>query len=1050
MGTTKKYWKSFGQLNNTPEFVENSKNEFPAEVPLDAFLGDDKLSESTTHRRDFLKFLGFSVTAASLAACETPVIKAIPYLNKPEEITPGISNYYSSTFFDGNDYASILVKTREGRPIHITGNKNSSVTRGGVNARVNSSVLSLYDSERLKGPLESGNESTWSKVDSKIINQLAEIAAAGGNIRILTSTIISPSTKQVISEFAAKYPNTVQVTYDPLSYSGMLKANEASFGKAVIPSYDFSKSKVVVSFGADFLSNWGSSIEHSAQFANTRRPENGWMSRLFVFETIMSLTGSNADVRVPVKPSEQGLAIVGLYNYIAQHKGLAAVTSKTLSDEVKKAIAKAGDELLANASNSIVVSGSNDVFKQTMVNAINSLLNNYGSTIDIENFDTTKQGSDEQVVKLVSDMASGSVSALFIYGLNPVYSLPNGDAFASALGKVKLSVSFSDRSDETSSLVKFVCPDHHYLESWNDFQPRKGKYSLSQPTISPLFETRQAQESFLKWTGNESSYYAFIRNNWEKNLFNLQSSQSNFASFWNNSLHDGVFETANTAASAVTFAGDVVTSARKLSEVNGGELELVLYTKTSMGDGSQANNPWLQELPDPITRISWDNYITMNPNQMSEPKNGFSLLARGDDQADVAEVMVNNTKIQLPVIPMPGQAMGTIGIALGYGRKMAGKAGNDKGANAFPFIQFNQGVYSYNVNNASIAKLAGVKYPIASVQQHHTLMGREEGILRETVLSEYLKDNKSGNPTNMLATHEGLKPVSKIDLWNDHPVNIAGHRWAMTIDLNTCFGCSSCVTACHSENNVPVVGKDEVRRGRDMHWLRIDRYFSSGMTKEKAATENVGAIDMYLDMEVPEAVNPEVVFQPMLCQHCNHAPCETVCPVAATTHSNEGLNQMTYNRCIGTRYCANNCPYKVRRFNWFNYPTNEKFADVNPAMEELSRMVLNPDVIVRERGVMEKCTFCVQRIQAGKLEAKKEKRKVNDGEVVTACSAACPTKAITFGDYNDVMSNDGKGSLVKQIGESARAFHVIEEVGTKPNIFYLTKVRNKNTEEHNA
>jgi MoCo/4Fe-4S cofactor protein with predicted Tat translocation signal len=1048
MGTTKKYWKSFAQLKNTPEFVENSKKEFPDEISMDSFLGDDKLSESTTHRRDFLKFLGFSVTAASLAACETPVVKAIPYLNKPEELTPGVANYYASTFYDGNDYASILVKTREGRPIHISGNRNSSVTRGAVNARVNSSVLSLYDTSRLAGPMKGAAESTWADVDQEITKQLSDIAAAGGNIRIFSNSIISPSTKQVIADFAARYPNTVHVTYDPVSYAGMIKANESSFGRGVIPSYKFATARVVVSIGADFLSSWGSSVEHLANFAETRRPENGWMSRLFVFESLMTLTGSNADVRVPVKPSEQALAVVALYNELARKSGGQTVTSVNVPFQAS--VAKAANELWANRGNSIVVAGSNDMHVQTIVNAINSLLGNYGQTIDLDNYDTTKQSRDEEVMQLVADMNRGAVSALFIYGVNPAYSLPNGAEFAQALGKVKLSVSFADRLDETASMVNYVCPDHHYLESWNDFQPRRNSYSLAQPTITPLFKTRQAQESLLRWAGNNTSYYSYLRNNWQRTLFGGQNTHMMFDSFWNNSLHDGVYEIAGQTGGSVSFGGDISTAAQRVTSGQTGEFELVLYTKTSMGDGSQANNPWLQELPDPITRIVWDNYITMNPAQMGEANWGFAMMARGEDEADLAEVMVDGKSLVLPVVPMPGQAYGTLGIALGYGRTHTGKAGNNIGGNAFPFVQFANGVFNYNLKTAALNKNQAGKYQMAFLQQHHTLMGREEGIVRETTLSAFLTDNRAGNPENKLATHKGPKHVQKVDLWRDHPVNIAGHRWGMTIDLNTCFGCGSCVTACHSENNVPVVGKDEVRRGRDMHWLRIDRYFSSEMTRSRAEAENKGAIDMYLEMEVPEAENPEVVFQPMLCQHCNHAPCETVCPVAATTHSNEGLNQMAYNRCIGTRYCANNCPYKVRRFNWFNYPTNKMFADVNPAMEELSRMVLNPDVIVRERGVMEKCTFCVQRIQSGKLDAKKEKRKVRDGEVVTACAAACPTKAINFGDYNDVVSNEGEGSLVHQIGESPRAYHVIEEVGTKPNIWYLTKVRNKTEEEHRA
>ncbi|HET6244775.1 MAG: TAT-variant-translocated molybdopterin oxidoreductase [Bacteroidetes bacterium] len=1042
MGTTKKYWKSLAQLNEDPEFVNSSKKEFAEEMPLESFLGDDNLAESSTNRRDFLKVLGFSVTAASLAACETPVIKAVPYLNKPEEVTPGVANWYASSYFDGNDYASILVKTREGRPIHITGNKNSSITGAGVNARVNSSVLSLYDSTRLNGPLAAGSPTTWNSVDGEITKQMEQIAAQGGNIRILSHSIISPSTKQVIADFSAKYPNVVHVNYDTISYSGIIKANQASFGKAAFPSLNFSNAKVVVTIAADFMGGWGSSIEYLTQFAKTRRPENGWMSRMYAFESNLSLTGSNADVRVPVKPSEQGLAALALYNEIAKKSG--AQTLSNVEVPFKNTISKAAEELWANRGSSLVVAGSNDIAVQTIVNAINSLLGNYGKTIDLNNADLTKQGDDANVDQLVKDMNSGAVAALFIYGVNPVYSLPNGDAFAQGLSKVKLSVSFSDKEDETASLVNYVCPDHHYLESWNDLQPRTSKYSLAQPTISPLFNTRQVQDSLLKWSGSDLSYYSFIRNTWNDRIFPLQTTNTLFDSFWNNTLHDGVFEIPVQQAEPVSFGADLSGSASKITTVKPGELELALYQKISMGDGNQANNPWLQELPDPVTRITWDNYITMAPQQMQEINWKFGLLARGEDEADVAEVVVNGISIKLPVVPQPGQAYGTIGIALGYGRTKAGKAGNEVGKNAFPLATFANGTYNYTISSVSISK-TGEKHQIASVQQHHTLMGRE--IVKETILTDYLADPKSGNPDIMLATFKGPQLVSKVDLWREHPVDTIGHRWAMTIDLNTCFGCGACVTACHSENNVPVVGKDEVRRGRDMHWLRIDRYFSSAMTKKKAADENVGAIDMYLEMEVPEAENPEVSFQPMLCQHCNHAPCETVCPVAATTHSNEGLNQMTYNRCIGTRYCANNCPYKVRRFNWFSYPGNEKFADVNPAMDQLSKMVLNPDVIVRGRGVMEKCSFCVQKIQAGKLVAKKEKRKIADGDVVTACASACPTNAIVFGDYNDMASNDGKGSEVKINSANPRAYHVIEEVGTKPNIWYMTKVRNKSQEQ---
>lgn len=1040
MANTRKYWKGFEQLKNDPEFVQKAQNEFAEEVPLDAFLGNEKLSESNTSRRDFLKFLGFSVTAASLAACETPVIKSIPYLNKPEEIIPGIANWYASSYFDGNDFASILVKTREGRPIHIKPNKATGLTAGGINARINSSVLSLYDGERLKGPKAKGEDTTWEKVDAEIASELNKIAAEGGNIRILTNTIISPSTKQAIGEFLAKYPTAKHITYDTISYSAMRKANENSFGKAVIPSYDFSKAKVIVSVGADFLSGWLNSVVYAPQYAKTRKPDGEWMSRHFQFETNMSLTGSNADVRVPVKPSEHGKVVLALYNAIAAKAGLSAAGNVNLpyADTIKKA----ADELWAAKGASLVVAGNNDVHVQTLVNAINAALANYGTTIDLNNALLTKQGNDKEVAELVKEMNAGSVKALFIYGVNPVYSLPNGSEFEAGLSKVKLSVSFADRADETASNVHYILPDNHYLESWNDYQPSTNLFALAQPTIAPLFNTRQAQLTFLKLAGNNTDYYSYIKSVWEKSVFNQQTNDLIFESFWNTSLHNGGIALSSSPSTDVTFAGDVNAAAAKVTAVKGSDFELALYIKEGMGDGQQANNPWLQEFPDPISRVSWDNYATMSPKQMEEM--GMSLLERGDYMANVVEVSVNGKSIRIPAYPQPGQAYGTLGIALGYGRTKVGKAGNNVGQNAFPLITLNGEHFDYDNYSVTVSK-TDEKHEIAATQTHHTMMGRE--IVKETTLAEYKKDPTSGNSQILLATHKGNEPVSDVNIWNEHPVEHVGHRWGLAIDLNSCIGCGACVTACHSENNVPVVGKEEVRRSRDMHWLRIDRYYTSDMTKEKGKEEGLGQIEMFSLME-RASENPQVAFQPVMCQHCNHASCETVCPVAATTHSNEGLNQMAYNRCIGTRYCANNCAYKVRRFNWFNYVGNSKFADVNPAMDDLGRMVLNPDVVVRSRGVMEKCTMCVQNIQAGKLKAKKEGRKVVDGDIETACSSACPTHAIIFGDLNDKGTEVSKGSKVSERAADPRAYILLEEVGTKPNVYYLTKVRN--TEENLA
>ncbi|MES2592551.1 MAG: TAT-variant-translocated molybdopterin oxidoreductase [Bacteroidota bacterium] len=1067
---TKKYWKGLEELNNSPSFVQNVNNEFAEQIPVEDFLGDNNLSVNNgTNRRDFLKFLGFSVAAASLAACETPVNKAIPYLNKPEEITPGVANWYASTYYDGRDYSAILVKTREGRPIKITGNQLSKVTKGATKARVQASVLSLYDSSRLTGPLANGNPATWATVDTEIGTKLAAITASGGTIRILTSTIISPSTKAVIAEFTAKYPGTKHITHDAVSYSGITSANAQTFGQAVIPTYHFENAQIIVGIGADFLVNWVE--DFAAAYGTTRKvtKEKPEMSKHYQFESNLSLTGANADERIPVKVSEQAKVVVNLYNAVAKLVGVSTLPSSDLAcDEM---IVKVAKELTANKGKSLVVSGSNDTNVQLIVNEINTMIGSYGKTIDLENPSYLNQSNDRAFVDLAAEMTAGKVNAIITYNTNPVYTSPAALKFAEAYNKVGLRISFADRADETASLATYVCPDHHYLESWNDFNPRKTHYSLAQPTIMPLFSTRQAQDTLLKWSGSNSDYHSYIQKIWSEQVFTMQGKFMNFTEFWNNSLHDGAIEVgkgtaaeaendkskketssvADTAGKAeekghysnYTFSVgsnpegkvDLKEAARGINAVESKGFELALYEKVAIGNGNQANNPWLQELPDPITKITWDNYVTMSPSDAKTL--GFNLMERQDREASVVTVTVNGLAIELPVVPQPGQAVGTIGIAVGYGREKAGKlsiqTGSVVGKNAFPFVQVINGKLIYNALDAKVESANKIT-EIAGTQIHHTLMGRE--IVKETNLENYKKNPKSGNHDEMLVTHSGVKKAATIDLWDEHEK--PGHRWGMTIDLNSCIGCGSCVVSCTSENNVAVVGKDQVIKTRELHWLRIDRYYSSDMNKEVAKEEGVGAIDMYLDMENPAAANPKVVFQPMMCQHCNHAPCETVCPVVATNHSNDGLNVMTYNRCVGTRYCANNCPYKVRRFNWFNYNENSDYS-FNPTQDDIGRMVLNPDVVVRSRGVMEKCSMCVQRIQAGKLDAKKAERKLVDGDINTACAEACPTNAIVFGDVNDA---DSAISRLRKQEEDGRNYYVLEEIGTKPNISYLTKVRN--------
>jgi len=1029
----KKYWKGVEELNNEPEFQRLKNNEFFENLPIDEVLGKKAESTSATPRRDFLKFLGFGIAAASLAACEPPVKKAIPYLIKPEEIIPGIPNYYASTFSDGNDYCSILVKTREGRPIKIEGNSLSSVSKGGVNARVQASVLSLYDNTRLKGPVAGKAATTWAEADKAIKSRLGEVSASGKKIRIVSASINSPSTKKAIATFIAKYPAAKHVTYDPVSCSGMIKANEASFGKAVMPAYHFENAAVIVSFCADFLSNWVSSIEHARQYSQTRKLRGKKsMSRHIQFETNLSLTGSNADVRYPIKPSQAGACILSLHNKIAGLSGGSAASSVTTPYEA--ALNSVAKELWDNKGSSLVISGSNDTNEQMLVNSINSMLSSYGSTIDIDNYSNIRQGNDADVAEFVSELNAGETGAVIFYNSNPAYTLPDPKGFSAALSKASLKISFADRADETAALCDYICPDHHYLESWNDSEPYKGKFSLCQPTIQPLFRTRQAQESLLVWAESPATdYVAFMQDHWKNNLYKLQTGVSSHEAFWNKSLESGIVEQPSATAASAAFTGNIAQAAGMVATQKAPQgIEIALYEKTGIGNGSQANNPWLQELPDPISKICWDNYFTVSP--AFAEKQGYK-------QGDVIEAKLSSgVTVKAPVCIQPGQANETVGLALGYGRSGAGRTADKVGVNAYPLSSFVNGTIQYFATGVTLNKTVDDHYVLAATQTHHTMMGRK--IVRETTLDKYLKDPKSGNEDVLIHTPEGKKKAKDIDLWatKENPgFDKPNHQWGMAIDLNSCIGCGACVIACQAENNVPVVGKDEINRAREMHWIRIDRYYSSDMTKQLAKEKGEGTIDMYRGMEIPNAENPQVFFQPVMCQHCNHAPCETVCPVVATTHSSEGYNMMAYNRCVGTRYCANNCPYKVRRFNWFKYSDNDQF-DYN-MNDDLGKMVLNPDVVVRSRGVMEKCTMCIQRIQHGKLEAKKEGRRPMKGEINTACAQTCPTNAITFGDYNEA------GSDIAELVKDERSYYMLEELNVQPSVFYQTKVKNRHEKE---
>jgi MoCo/4Fe-4S cofactor protein with predicted Tat translocation signal len=1021
MSSNKKYWKSVEELDQNSSIVETLRNnEFVEPIPTEEFLGNaSTLSASSTTRRDFLKYVGFTTAAASLAACEGSVVKSIPYVVQPEQIIPGVADFYATTIFDGFDFANILVKTREGRPIKIDNNKLPAA-KFTANARVHASILSLYDSMRLKGSLDKGKSAKWSEVNSKIKNSLADAKSKGKQIVLLTNTLASPTTEKLVAEFIAANPTAKHIVYDAVSESSALDAFETVYGERALIDYDFSKANVIVSVGADFLGDWqGGGFD--ASYVKGRVPQNGKMSKHFQFEANMTLSGAAADKRVAMSTFEQKQALVKIYNVIT---GANVATSKSTSDEV---VIKAAQQLKAAGSKGLLVSGIQDKNAQLLVLAINSALTSEAASTAATR--QIRKGSNAQMSQFLSDLSSENVHTLIMSGVNPAYTLPNGAKFVSDLKKTKLSVAFSLKEDETASVTEIAVGTTHYLESWNDNMIVKGSYSLTQPTIRPLFpETKSFQDGLLSILGNSVSYYDYLR----ANATGIVAGSS-----WNQVVHDGVFEMAS---SPLTSKGaDFNTAATTLSAAKAATgFELVLNTKTSLGDGQQANNPWLQEMPDPITRVSWDNYITISSKDADKLSLKNKNVANGGLNGSYVTLTVDGTKLEnVPVIIQPGQANGTIGLALGYGKKAALKEEMQVGVNAYTLYKnFN------NVQSVSIEAVAG-DHEFACVQLQKTLMGRGD-IIKETTLDVF-NDPKvevqEWNQQPMVSIDHNPVKATTVDLWQSFDRS-TGHHFNLSIDLNACTGCGACVIACHAENNVPVVGKAEVRKSRDMHWLRIDRYYSSETTfsGDNEKKENFdglfgdeGSLGGFGEMEIASE-NPQVAFQPVMCQHCNHAPCETVCPVAATSHSRQGQNHMAYNRCVGTRYCANNCPYKVRRFNWFLYNKNDEFDYF--MNDDMGRMVLNPDVNVRSRGVMEKCSMCIQMTQKTILDAKRDGRVIKDGEFQTACTNACSTGALIFGDVNDTDSK------VAKLAENDRMYHLLEHVGTKPNVFYHVKVRN--------
>jgi len=1032
----KQYWKGLDELNNPDAYNSLAENEFKEELPFDL---NDNLLAATTPRRDFLKFLGFSTVAATLVAgCEMPVRKVVPYAIKPEDITPGVPNYYASTFVDGGDYCAVVIKTRDGRPIKLEGNELSSITKGGTTARVQASVLNLYDKARIRHPYSGGAEATFATIDGEI-----SAALAGKPGYLVTCSIMSPTVKDVIGKFLTKFPNIKHVVYDAISYSAMLMANEACYGKRVLPTYHFDKAQTIVSLDADFLGTWLSPVEFSKGYSKGRKvsAKNLKLSSHFHIEPMQTITGAAADQRATCRPSEMGAIAAAL------HEAVVKGTQPSLSSpKLNEVVTKAAKALNGAKGAGLVVCGTNDVNIQTIVNSINDHIEANGATVNWVSTNNCRQGVDSEMVAFVDAMNAGQVGSVLLHGVNPAYDYFDAKKFVEGLSKVALTVSFAERMDETAQKCKYVVPDHHFLESWGDAEPKPNYFSLMQPGIAPLFKTRAFADSLLTWAAAGTTYGDLWKQFWMTKL----GSQENF----DKALQNGVIEpTGDMPNGKEAFKGNVDEAiAKATAKKSAGGTELVIYQKIALGHGGPwSNNPWLQEMADPITRTTWDNYVCVSPKRAKELDAELTGFTEVDTKKRVVNVKgANGYSVKLPVIVVPGMSNDVVAIAVGYGRdkKVGMAAASDDatglgGRNAYPFMTYD-GASFQSYTTATVEKTAE-KFDVAVIQTHSSYEGRP--VIHEYTLEEFSKDPKvllkdRGKEITEFATLPWMEGTEGADnavdstieegyrkngtLYPNYPYE--GIKWGMSIDLNSCTGCGACIIGCQAENNVSVVGKDHVLKAHEMHWIRIDRYFSG-----KA--------------EEPDTI--QTIFQPMLCQHCDNAPCENVCPVSATNHSSEGLNQMAYNRCIGTKYCANNCPYKVRHFNWMDWNGADCFEDNqyedyrrDGLNDDLTRMVLNPDVTVRSRGVMEKCSFCVQRLQEAKLYAKKEDRPMKDGEARTACQMACPTDAIVFGNMNDQASEIHK---LRRQEQAERTFYVLEHIHVLPNVNYLARIRN--TEE---
>jgi molybdopterin-containing oxidoreductase family iron-sulfur binding subunit len=942
-------------------------------------------------RRHFLEVMGASLAMAGAAGCRPqPTETIVPYSKLPEQIVPGRPLFFATTFSECGRTVGLLVESHEGRPTKVEGNPSHPASLGATDAVSQASILSLYDPDRAQGVRRIDEISTWERFLADLRDALrSQSGMQGGGFRILTEAVTSPTLGRQIRELLAQYPNSKWHQYQPGHADGAFQAQLKAFGRAVSIVPHFDRADVVVSLDGDFLGSMNGVVAFTRQFMSRRGLSAGskGMNRLYMAETSVSTTGTIADHRVPITPSQ----LVSVAQLLASQLGvkeLEAVKKADLPAGAPEWLNAAIEDLKGHQGTSLVIAGDNAPWQvQLVAILLNQALGNVGKTVDyVEPIEVEPADHGASIADLYGDMTAGKVEVLLIVGANPVYTAPADFDFKAALKNVKrLVAQLSPYEDETSPYCHWHLPQTHFLESWSDARAFDGSASIVQPLIAPLFDGISAHDFLSAATGKAViPAYDAVRETW-KSL----GGEGGFEAAWKKSVHDGLIaETASKTVSVTpnVSAEDTVALQTAAPAAREG-YEVVFGLDPTVLDGRFSNNGWLQELPKPWTRLTWDNAALMSP---------ATMLDRSLREGELVELSVKDRKVVAPVWPVPGHPNGVVTLHFGYGRKAGGKLASKFGFDAFALRTRDSMASASGLTIRSV----GGREKLACTQTHHSLEGRD--IVRTLTLEDFTK-GETGAPLH--AHDPGDKPPS---LYPDWPYE--QRAWGMVIDLSKCVGCNACVLACQSENNIPVVGKSGVLMGREMHWLRIDRYFSG------------------------QEANPQVLQQPMMCQHCEHAPCEVVCPVEATTHSPEGLNEMTYNRCVGTRYCSNNCPYKVRRFNFLNYVDNTP-------LHELSA---NPDVTVRTRGVMEKCTYCVQRISAVRIDASKESamsgepQKVKDGSVVTACQAACPSQAIVFGDLND------KESRVAKWASLPHNYGVLAELGTRPRTTYLARISNPN------